>query len=517
MPSERPLPEGWLPVLGMASLFGAFLILHHRHFFWGDEVLTAMLVSLPTPTRMLSALADQVDNSPPLYYLLAWGWGWIWGKSEFSLRLLSCLCTLGAFAVTWRTLRLSYPLGTAALGVTAAFCLSLTVVRQVREARAYGLFLLLASLALYLYARRAAADKPTWRLAGQQALVHAGLVLSHYFGLLYSGVFLMATVAADVRRRLFHLPLYIAVLLGWCAFLPWLGPMARHRQTASPYSWIPVPGAKDLLASFGHALPLALIFLAWWWVAQQGERFSAPSSGTEPASSGTLRVREDLNLLAPLLICLPPAVAWVVSRTVVSVFWERYFLPGTLGWAVVLSNLAFMWFPDFRQVSFPGGWADLRRKLPALLLAGQLTIPLLYAVIWPATPPPREIAPPGCVSLPVVVPVAVDFLERTYHSSKPERYYFLLDWEAAIARGNNRAAVDDYHAMAAVKRHFPTLRIMAWDDFLRQYDAFLVMDSEDYTWFQTRLKCNRGYQWEFLDDEVILVRKISSLSVDNEQ
>lgn len=520
MLSDRRLPEGWLPVLGMASLLGAFLVLHGRSGFWGDEILTALLVSLPTPVRMLSALADQVDNSPPLFYLLAWGWARIWGQSEFALRLLSCLGILGAFVCTWRTLRLAYSPGAAALGITAAFCLSLTVVWHLREARAYGLFLLLASLALWIYARRAASGRSSWRLAGGQALIHAGLVLTHYFGLLYSGVFLVATLAADARRRLFHPRLYAAVLLGWSAFLPWLEPMSRHRQSGLPHSWIPVPGAKDLLASFGHALPLALLFLSWWWLAAWRTMTPPPAPEPEavvPDPPTMLRVREELHLLALLLICLPPVAAWVVSRTWVSVFWERYFLPGTLGWAVVMSSVAAMWFPEFRQLCLPRGWGDLKRRLPALLLAGQLLVPLVYAGIWTLPPRPQEIKAPGGAPLPVVVPTAVDFLERAYHSSKPERYYFLLDWEAAIARGNNRAAVDDYHAMAAVRRHFSAFRIMAWYEFLRQYDVFLVIYSEKYTWFETRIKCNKGYQWEFLDDEVILVRKISSFSVDYEQ
>lgn len=497
-------------VLGVAVLGVAFLILNWRTYFWGDEVLTSLLVSLPTPGRMLTAIADQADNSPPLFFLVGWVWARIAGTSELSLRLLSCLGIMLAFVVTWRTIRLAYSQGATALGTVAAFFLPLVLISRLREARCYGLFLLLASLALWIYARRAARPgHVSWGLTVGQALVHAGLVLTHYFGPLYSAIFLLATVVSDFRRRIFHPRLYGAVVLGWMTFLPWLEVFQRHRQTGNPHSWIPVPVLRDLLIALLHTLPLALLLLSWWWVATMRKPGSAEASPEVPSvSETTARLRSDLHLLALLLICLPPAVAWVVSRIMVSVFSERYFLPGILGWAVVLTSVAQMWFPEFRQVTWPLSRADLRRQLPALLLAGQLLVPTIYAVIWPVPPRPQEVVAPGSPTLPVVVSAATEFLERVYHSPTPERYYFLLDWEAAVSRDNSLGSVDDYHNMSGVKRHFPHLRIVPWTQFLDRYEQFLVLDNKEYTWFEMRLQCNPRFHHEYISENVILVRKI---------
>lgn len=392
----------------------------------------------------------------------------------------------------------------------AAFCLPLVLVARLREARCYGLFLLLASLALWIYVRRAfKPGKASWGLAAGQALVHAGLVLIHYFGPLYSAIFLLATLIADVRRRILHPRLYGAVLLGWLSFLPWLQVFQRHRQTGNPHSWIPVPVPRDLLIALLHTLPLAFLLLCWWWVALRMQPASSNTGpGPAPAGETEVRVRDDLHIAALLLICLPPVVAWVVSRLVVSVFSERYFLPGLLGWAVVLSSVAHMWFPGFWQVSLRWGRGDFRLRLAALLLAGQLAVPVLYAVIWPVPPRPQEVGPPDASSLPVVVPAATEFLERVYHSSTPERYYFLLDWEAAVSRGNSLGSVDDYHNMSGVRRHFPHLNIVPWSDFLERHDKFLVLDDKEYTWFEFRLQCNPRFTHKFLAEYIVLVEKI---------
>lgn len=497
--------------LGLAALGVAFLILNQRTYFWGDEVLTSLLVSLPTPGRMLTAIADQADNSPPLFFLVAWVWARIAGTSEVSLRLLSCLGIMLALVVTWRTLRRAYPAGATALGTLAAFCLPFLLIGRLREARGYGLFMLLAALALWIYARRAVRPgQVSWGLTGAQALVHAGLVLVHYFGPLYSAIFLLATVVADVRRRLFHPRLYGAVLVGWLAFLPWLEIFQRHRQTGNPHSWIPLPTLRELLYGFSNTLPLSLLLLSWWWVALMMQKAAADPGGTEPAPApeAELRLRTDLQILAVLLICIPPVVAWVVSHTLVSVFSDRYFVPGFLGWAVVLSSLAHLWFPGFRQVTWPLSRADLRRQLPALLLAGQLLAPLAYAVIWPVPPRHQEVVAPGSPALPVVVPAATEYLERVYYSPTPERYYFLLDWEAAVSRDNSLGSVDDYHNMSGVKRHFPHLRIVPWTQFLDRYEQFLVLDDKEYTWFEMRLQCNPHFRHEYISENVILVRKI---------
>ncbi|MCL6621009.1 MAG: hypothetical protein K6T55_02810 [Syntrophobacterales bacterium] len=389
------------------------------------------------------------------------------------------------------------------------------VLQQLSEARAYGLYLALAALALWCYERLLAqGPKAPFRLLMGNTLVHAGLVLTHYFGFLYSGIFLGATLVAHGRRRVFPVRVVTSLLLGWLAFLPWLGPLARHRQSGIPHSWIPVPGYRDLLFSFEHALPVTLLLLFWlavWWWRPRLEGEGNPAEFRE-AAPGT---RTDLAILAFLLICLPPVLAWVVSRVWVSVFWERYFLPGTLGWAVILSALAQALFPEPAPEASPTGWrrfywSSLSRRGFSLMLAAFLAAPLGYAVFRPFEPPLLAQEDRPLPPLPLVIPGAVAFLECTFHSPHPERCHFLLDWEAALHPRNNRAAVDDYHAMAALKRHFPRFRVLPYADFLTENELFLYVCDENYTWFDHRIRCQPDYTYENLSESLILVRKIKN-------
>jgi hypothetical protein len=511
-PSWGRNPELAVPAAAAASLAVSFLISSFRSPIWGDEILTWLLMSLPTPGRMLAALADQVDNSPPLFYLLAWGWARLLGTSPLSLRLISCLGIIAALLLTWGVLRRAFPFFAASLGTLAAFCLSWGVLRQLSEARAYGLYLALAALALWCYERLLAkGPEASFRLLASNTLVHAGLVLTHYFGLLYSGIFLGAFLSAHGRRRVFPFRVYASVLLGWLALIPWLGPLARHRQTGIPHSWIPVPGYRDLLFSFQHALPVTLLLLFWlavWWWRPLGGETGDPAGGRE-AAPGT---RTDLAILAFLLICLPPVMAWAVSRSWVSVFWERYFLPGTLGWAVILSALAQALFPEPPPEGAPASWcrfycSSLSRRGFSLMLAAFLAAPLGYAFFRPFEPPPLAREDRPLPPLPLVIPGAVGFLECTFHSPHPERCHFLLDWEAALHPRNSRAAVDDYHAMAALKRHFPRFRVLPYAEFLEENELFLYVSDENYTWFDYRIRCHPDYTYENLSESVILVRK----------
>jgi 4-amino-4-deoxy-L-arabinose transferase-like glycosyltransferase len=154
---------------------------------WYDEAVTAVRVLHPSLGSTLSAVVH-VENTPPLYYVLAWGWTRVLGTSVFALRSLSAAAGVATVAVAWAIGR---ELGSRRAPILLAALLASNplFVWYSQEARSYELFVLLASLAFLFFLRARAA--PTQRNLAAWALFSALALLTHYFA-----VFLIVAEAA---------------------------------------------------------------------------------------------------------------------------------------------------------------------------------------------------------------------------------------------------------------------------------------------------------------------------------
>jgi mannosyltransferase len=117
--------------------------------FWLDESFTELLVRKDFGA-MLSALPDS-ENTPPLYYILAWGWSQLFGSGEVGLRTLSALVGTSTVPVAYFTGRRLVS-DSAGLVLAALVAVNPFLVWYSQEARAYGLLVLLATLSLYFAA-----------------------------------------------------------------------------------------------------------------------------------------------------------------------------------------------------------------------------------------------------------------------------------------------------------------------------------------------------------------------------
>ena len=78
--------------------------------------------------------------------------------------------------------------------------------------------------------------------------------------------------------------------------------------------------------------------------------------------------------------------------------------------------------------------------------------------------------------VPVVAAWQEDFVKFMRLSRQPERYYFLLDWPAALA--GPQAFVLDYHLMQAYRDSgYYSKNIRDSSSFLCSYTDFLVLDA----------------------------------------
>jgi hypothetical protein len=153
---------------------------------WYDEAFTPVHVLRAGLGATLHNVVH-TENTPPLWYVLEWAVTRVLGEGAVALRLLSALAGIATVPVAWAIGReLQGPPTRRAAFVGAAFVATGPLfVWYSQEARAYGLFVLLASLAFLCFLRALA--EPTNRRMGVFALTASLALLTHYFA-----VFLLA-------------------------------------------------------------------------------------------------------------------------------------------------------------------------------------------------------------------------------------------------------------------------------------------------------------------------------------
>ena len=154
-----------------------------RQSLWYDEAFTPVHTLHPSLTATLSAVAH-TENSPPLWYLLEWAVSRVFGTGAIALRSLSALAGVASVVVGWG-------IGRELAGRRAAFATAALIavnplfVWYSQEARAYGLYTLMAALAVLCFLR--ALREPTPGRLTAFAVSGALALLTHYFA-----VFLLA-------------------------------------------------------------------------------------------------------------------------------------------------------------------------------------------------------------------------------------------------------------------------------------------------------------------------------------
>jgi 4-amino-4-deoxy-L-arabinose transferase-like glycosyltransferase len=183
----------WWPLAGLLALAVAirFSTLGLQSF-WYDEAFTPVHVLRASLSATLHNVVH-TENTPPLWYIVAWVWSRAFGTGAIALRSISAVAGVATVAVCWS-------IGSELAGRRAAIVLAgLVAVNPLfvwysQEARAYALFVALSALSFLLFLR-ADREPSSRRLAGW-ALTSALALLTHYFA-----AFLIAPEAVWLLRR----------------------------------------------------------------------------------------------------------------------------------------------------------------------------------------------------------------------------------------------------------------------------------------------------------------------------
>jgi mannosyltransferase len=348
---RRRLPPWW-PLAALIVLAAALrLSTLTEQSFWYDESFTAVHVLHTGLGATLKALVHS-ENTPPLWYLLAWVDVRLFGDGALALRLPSALAGIATVPVVWAignalSGRRAASIGAAIVAVNPLF------VWYSQEARAYGLFVFFAALAMLCFVRLL--REPSTTRAAWFALSGALALLTHYFA-----VFLLIPMVLwllrDRSARRAALPAAAALAVVGLALLPlisaqgghgtqWIGRWAlSSRLQAIPqyfltgYSGSPLGHGVELLV----ALPiLAGVALGAWRLGSPSsappERPPAPVSAhaTTPAPGAVGAQSPTPSARDGAWIALAIAAFSVLAPIVLAVFGADYLAPRNLVAAMI--------------------------------------------------------------------------------------------------------------------------------------------------------------------------------------
>ena len=267
--------------------------------FWYDEAFTPVHVLHPSLFSTLRSVSH-TENTPPLWYLLAWADSRVLGTGEIALRLPSALAGIATVPVAWAIGR-ELADRRAAIVCAALVAVNPLLVWYSQEARAYGLFVLTAALAMLCFLR--AEREPRRGRMGAFALTGALALLSHYFA-----VFLLIPMALwlawDPRTRRRALPALAALAIVGIALLAlisaqgghgtqWIGRWALSaRLQAIPqyyltgYSGSPLGHGVELLVALAI---LGGLGVGLWQMLAPAQ----PDPGREPVEQGAAHDSQD--------------------------------------------------------------------------------------------------------------------------------------------------------------------------------------------------------------------------------
>ncbi len=334
---ERRLP-GWWPLAALILLAAVLrLATLTEQGFWYDEAFTPVHVLHAGLGATLKSLVHS-ENTPPLWYLLAWADARVLGDGALALRLPSALAGIATVPVVWAigselAGRRAALIGAALVAVNPLF------VWYSQEARAYGLFVFFAALAMLCFARLL--HEPSGTRATLFALSGALALLTHYFAAFLLVPMVLWLLRERAARRA-SLPAIGALVLVGLALLPlisaqgghgtqWIGRWAlSSRLQAIPqyyltgYSGGPLGHGVELLV----ALPLlaGALLGGWRLLPARAPGDSSPSAGRDRPSP---LAREGA------WICLTIAAFAVLAPIVLAAFGADYLAPRNLVGAMV--------------------------------------------------------------------------------------------------------------------------------------------------------------------------------------
>ena len=480
----------WLfPLLGVLSLLASCILWSLKKQLAGDETFTWVEIHSPSLAHLMRAAEHLGGAGMPLFYLTAWPWSRLFGITELSLRLYSSAGVCAAFLVIFFMLRRRFTARAAFLGTAFGLFASLIVIDQNVEARGYGLYLLLAAIAVAQALRIADTPRPRPGDLFLLALTQAGLVLGHVLAIVYAGLLLLALVLGDRAQHRFRPGVYLACVVGWLALIPWIPAILASMALGKPHTWIAMPDFADLVIGLSGWLFGGIYFpllrhhpmgiVAGWALAMLCVILLV--SGCVARIRWADSASEWSAELVGLILLLAPIALFVLSHLASPVYVGRYFIPSAIGIAI----LAAAWAQNSHLASGKGG---------VILAIVFLLLPIASAEL--AQPAHLEVAHIDRLAAgrPIVCDWLDDFLVVSRYSATPPEYP--MDWQTALA--GPPAATGAYLLVQNYQREGYLSGQPRSDAAILAQPAFVLLDNIQDNWFQRVIVPNPRLSWTLL-------------------
>lgn len=308
----------------------------HR-VFWFDELFTLHIARLPGLHTIWTALGNGVDALPPTYYILVRWADALFGGGDVAARVPSAIAVaIGLLLIFDCARRLTDGLhGLIALGV--ATCSFLPYYGY--EARSYGIYFMLAALAVWVWNYDAMGRRAQAIMFG--AVFFVGVCFHYYFPITLAPFFVWELLCWKPGRRP-SLKL-VAGIVGSLIPVALLSPLilSFSRKFAGGY-WNR-PSFMELRAIFSQIFPDGLFLLALivLWIAL---------SRSEHDGEALVEPMQPAEAIGWLFLGIPLA-AFVVAVWKTNAFYSRYFIGVLPGVAVAFACLVWRHFRRVGQVS----------------------------------------------------------------------------------------------------------------------------------------------------------------------
>ena len=501
-----------VPILVLVRLY---IVNSSKRPLWFDELITYYLVTDNSFFHMLKALTDGVDNSPPFYFMVSWFWVKLFGGTVLSIRMISCLgCCLACFLV-YIVLYKIYKFWPAFLGTTAVFLGSGLIYRYNFEARGYGLFMAIAALAIFLYFKACTTKVVSKKILILTALTHAAMLITHYYGFIYSVMILLVLLVRDKYLELSRRRIYLSIVSGWLVCIPWVFGFIKHLGVIKKDFWIRPPRYSQLVWVYNFGIEnLMFIFIGMFivlfistWKEYNPGSVVRPLYKTDQ-NQKTIAISTFLIVSGLLII---PALSWLYSRTVRPFFCVRYFLPISFAHASVIAALVSVSLKyPFRSNSIHPVFAIMKNVILIIITVVLLSSPLSRAKNMPVGKKPSlDASIYEYPELPIVYAGSahsgVKFLSHLFYAKDPGRYIYLLDNEVS----SKKSSLYMDKEMAALGENYLPNNVMDAERFLSSNRTFLILGSTN--WFEARIKNNPAYIYKTdVGEHLIFVKKVSN-------
>lgn len=497
-------PVALIPAAGCLSLLVSAVAVSKKKPLWNDEMLSLVLLQDGSFAHMMTAWSDTFNQAPPLYFMLGWLWDKMAGSSDLSLRIFGSLLICLALIVTWVGLRRSWGSLPAALGTVSVYCISSLILYHNTEVRMYSLFTAVCAIGFLVYQKMVEDDPVSPRILIYNVLAQASIVLTHLYGLFYSGALLLSLVIADwLLRRSFRVKAYCSFIVGWLFIIPFIPGMIIQSQNQA--GWFNVIGFEEFLYYYmismnalGYIAGVILLAVALFAAKLIFSRWGgADYKDTEYSVQGP-------TIIVGFAFLLVPFAAWLGTVLIKPMLAERYIIPTiAIGWSIAATFLLHRLF-FLKQAPHSRGniGRTIRWVAAAVLTIPAVLFPLRAAYYYPSSPMPGAKDPQyGYADLPIAMEAGHDFLPRIRYAKRPQRYFHIRDWSVAVRNRASVYAKGDYTHLAAVNRHYPFVQSIEGAEFLAEHRSFLVWDEPDQKWFEWRVLSNPAYRVTQLAEE----------------